>query len=420
MLNLLMAAPVLAHGGFPESKDVQLPTGDLDTPVVVTSFGLLLPGSDGAWSWICEEVAGSTGVGASLATSDGGFLFATVDGVVRSDDGCAWGAVEGELDGLYVTSLTEDAATPGVVWATSGTSGSDNALWRSEDGGRRFEAWATFGDGSTVRGFLQGGSGLPLYAFGWRDGVPWMWSSEDGDAWSEAEVPLGDGALVYPLAVDAEDRALFRTPGGTEDALRRGTAGGDFEELGRFAGAVGAVDVGPDPDAIYVGVVDVGLMWSLDDGLTWSGPDEQPRVGCLVSSGDARFVCSHNWADGAAVLRGERTDGDPTAWTWDEVLWLGDVRGVLDCPADSTTALACEPLWEDVAAASGLDLEAAPEDTAGAEDSGGAATDKGSCGCAAANLGGGWALLAALVALVGRGRRGARRAPRVAMPPSRR
>lgn len=368
-LALLTSPPAAAHGGFHQSLDVGEVTSAQPDPTVVSTYGLMAPveGSED-WSWVCEEVAGPAGFGASLQVG-GRWLLATFDGVLRSDDLCDWQLVEGPLQGLYVTGLYADATVTDRLWATSASGDATNALWRSDDRGESWTAHATFGEEVTLRGMAQAPTGLPMWAVGWDDVQPTAWVTADGDTWTPHALPSTDVYSVSMLGA-AEGVAWLRLVGAETDTLLRLDADGAASAVLAIEDTITAFDAGPAAGELYVGGTTAGLYHSADGGQTWQGPSLAPQPGCLRTRGGERYVCAHNWADGAAVLRTPLQGGDPATWTWEPVLWFGDVRTLHACPADSVTAVACATLWENASPEAGFDQERDDTDGGAAGDSG--------------------------------------------------
>lgn len=388
-----------AHGGFPESLELSFASPEDEAPLVLTSFGLLAE-QDGRWAWVCEEIAGADGVATALALPDA-WLLATTSGLLRSADGCDW-ARPTALEGQYVTALWADRLSADTVWATTHLEGGDGGLYRSTDGGQSFEAAGEWGAGASLRGVRQGADGA-LVVVGWVEGAAWLWRSADGQDWTGVALPVSAEASLGLLAVDGEGAAWVRASTSATDQLGRVATDGTFTEIGSFDDTILAFDAGPAPGQLLLSLSAAGLRASTDDGQTWSEADDSPTPKCLITQGDRRYACTHNWSDEAAVAWTDAAGSDPGAMTWTPVLWFGDVHEPLDCPASSATATTCEPLWETVVASSGMDLERAADDSGADADKG-----PGSCGCAATSSSGAGAWLMA-VALVWARRRFATR-----------
>ncbi len=369
-----------AHGGIHESEGLGEVGSPGSTPDVVTNYGLLTPVGSRDWAWICEEVVSTQGFTAWLEL-DGRWLIGEYDGLYTSEDRCDWPLQDGLLSGLYVTGLYQDTTTTNRVWATTATAKADNALFVSDDGGQSWSEFASMGVGSTLRGMAQAPEGLPIFAVGWLedrggDVVPEAWITTDGDTWQAHPLPADS---VYSVGVlgYADGAAWLRAAGASTDTLLRLDADGTTTSMLELDDVITAFDSGPDAGTLYVGGKVAGLLGSSDGGTNWSTPVLSPEPGCLESRGDERYICSQNWADGAALQRTTRVGGDSSTWTWQDVLWFGDVHGVLDCPAGSDVAEVCDPLWEKVKAEAGFDLESTGDTGADSGGDGGATDDTG-------------------------------------------
>lgn len=369
---LLLPAAAFAHGGIHESLGLGEVPPDGGLPDVVTTYGLLTPVGTRDWAWICDEVVSSLGFTAWVQV-DGRWLVGSYDGLYTSEDGCDWPLQDGLLAGHNVTDLRLDPITDGRVWATTGTAKADNALFVSDDGGTSWTRYASMGVGTTLRGLAQAPEGLPIFVVGWveaggGDVVPMTWITTDGETWQAVALPRDDVYSVGMLGY-AAGAAWVRAAGASVDRLLRVEADGTTTAVLEIDDVITAFDGGPDDGSVYVGGKVVGLYGSQDGGTTWSGPDLSPEPGCLESRGDQRYICSQNWADGAAMMRTSRRGGDSSSWSWEALLRFGDVHGVLDCPAGSEVAETCAPLWDKVQAEAGFNQQA---DT-GASDTGGGA-----------------------------------------------
>ena len=393
-LLLIWSGLARAHGGFPWATDVSFPPDDPEHPVVVTTFGLLAQEESGEWGWVCEEVVGTIGMTAFVAVEDGVWLAGGVDGIYRSADRCSWSRTGPPTDDLYVTSFLRDAYTPGRLWATTGTGDADNALFSSDDNGLTWQVAHSFGSDLTLRMVIQDPDSARLAALSWRDGLPSLWLTEDRESWTEIPLTVNEDALVYPLAFDDEGRVWLHAPDPYEDTLMRVAPDGTAETILVSDYKITAFDLGPGETVVY-GTQEEGLHASLDGGASWTTADAAPVPNCLRSQGDTRWICAHNWSDEAAVLSTPRQGTDPAEWEWQSELWFGDVHHMQTCDAESTTATVCGPLWETVAASSGLDLTRYEPDTGGTSDK------ESGCGCSTAPGSGravGIALLAAISA----------------------
>lgn len=393
----LLPLSVQAHGGPHDSVDVGQ-AREVGPPDLATNYGLLLPGAGEDWTWICEEVVGPQGFQAQ-AQVQGRWFLGSVGGLQSSADGCDWPWVGGgALDGLFVTSVHADVASPTALWVTTASADQAHPLWRSEDLGETFSPAGSFPAGATLRGFGQGPTGLPWFVVGWEGAQPMAWISADGAGWSSHPIPADDVYGVAILGV-AEGVAWLRTSGLDQDRLVRLDPDGTLTTSLQIADTITAFDAGPAAGTLHVGGRGVGLRTSQDGGESWGPATGEPAAGCLRTRGDSRYLCADDPEDGAALLRAPLVAGDAAGWTWTPVMSYGQVRGPLDCPADSDVARLCEPLWEVASPEAGFD--AAPEGDSGAAGETGQApvAPAGPSGCCSgrgaglALLGPGWLLL---------------------------
>lgn len=370
-LSALLAPAAVAHGGLHQSTALEFgPHG----PVLETTYGVIRRAEDGQWSWICEEVSGLAGDGWTFSVgADDRMWFTGIGGANTSADRCEWAALDGPAAERFFTSIVPDPARPGVVWATTGNGSEPNPILRADDGGVAFVDGAVVDDAARLRSFGVAADGR-LWAQGMIDVEVWAWTSTDGEGWSgvalgevDRGATLGDvgpdgSAWVVTRSADAEQ--LWRVPPDLSPVLV-------FETPERIDG----VSAGPGADEVWLGGRTLPLRGSTDGGETWMEPDDAPSVGCLERHDGARWLCSDNWVDGAALSRVPVGQEDGV---WEDVLWFGDVHRVEPCAAGTTGAAECDPLWADLDPESGMDLEPRADG-----DSGMTQAPGGSAGCCA-------------------------------------
>ncbi|MCK6526974.1 hypothetical protein L6R50_05230 [Myxococcota bacterium] len=410
LLAVLAPAAARAHGDLPQSTDVVFEDPSDPLPLVLTTFGVLVPRAGDDWEWVCEDVVGSGGISDFEALPSGTWLFGTAQGLWRSVDRCSWERVGGAVEDLDFTQVSRDVAEPDVVWAATASGGRDNALWRSGDGGSTFAAFASFGEGSTVRGFLQGPDGASFWVFGWRDLSPWLWRSEDGLVFDEHPLqPMAPGTSVYPLGLDPADPSVayvaLRVLDPPHDELGSVAADGTIEALLEVPDEIVAFAAGPEEGRMVAGGRYAGLYATADGGATWSGPDDAVEAGCLVDRGGVRYRCTHPFADGASVMAALAGGGE-----LQPVQDFADVCRPYECPAGTEVAEVCGPLWEATREEAGLCLGEAEQETP-APDPG---CDGGGCAAAGGAEPGAGTLAPAL--LLGLRRRAPPASPRAAGP----
>jgi len=374
VVGLLLAPTAHAHGGLHQSTGLDFGP---DGPILETTYGVIRQDRDGEWSWICEEVSGIAGDGWTFSVgADGRSWFTGIGGANTSTDRCTWEPLAGPAADRFFTSIVPDPTRQGVVWATTGDGSEVNPILRAGDGGLDFADHAIVDDAARLRSFGVAEDGR-LWAQGMIELEVWVWTSTDGEAWSG--VALGDvdrGAALGDVGPDgsawvvtrsADAQQLWRVPPDLSPVLV-------FETTERIEG----VSAGPGADEVWLGGRSLALRGTRDAGESWEEPGDAPSVGCLERHDGQRWICSDNWADGAAlskVVVGEESGA------WSEVLWFGDVRRVEACEAGTTTAIECDPLWAGLDPESGMDLE--PREDPDGDDSGGGTDPIGTGGCCA-------------------------------------
>jgi len=345
LLLFAVMAPSLAvgHGAFPESRALSFRDPGDALPLVLSTFGLLIPQAPGDWQWVCEEVASGAIVTDVLALSSGRTLLATGAGIRFSDDLCNWQTVEGDVGFADVAQM--DLSDEGDLWVANAEPGLGGGLWRSSDGGATFEAqWTSiFGEDVSVNGFVFGADGTPQFVTGdlgdgpvwwWRDGADWTVTttdSVDGDAAYALSLSVGGDEVFVALRTGAGDKLIAVSKDGTQrPCLER-------ETLQDF---ILEASAGPGVGEIRLATVNTGLWTSFDDGTEWQSPQEPPRAGCLQRVGSDFYQCTDNYIDEATLIK---HSGDPSQA--EPVLRFGEVRETLGCSEDSDVIRICEPLW---------------------------------------------------------------------------
>lgn len=400
LLALALSGPAAAHGGLHQSTALEFGP---DGPALETTYGVIRLAEDGEWSWICEEVSGLAGDGWTFAVAaDGRMWFTGIGGANTSADRCDWAALEGPAAARFFTSIVPDPTRPGVVWATTGNGGEANPILRAGDGGVLFEDGAVVDEAARLRSFGVAEDGR-LWAQGMIDSEVWVWTSSDGVDWDGVAVAEVDrGAVLGDVGPDGSAWVVTRSA--EVEQLWRVSPDLDPVSVFETAERIEGVSAGPGPDEVWLGGRSLPLRGTTDGGGAWTEPDGAPSVGCLERHDGARWVCSDNWADGAAL---SRVPVGQEAEAWEPVLWFGDVHRVETCAAGSLTAEECDPLWADLDPESGMDLESVDEDPDSGGDVGEPGMSSGCCASGGANTMGLW-----LLPLVGLGwglrRRGGR------------
>lgn len=192
------------------------------------------------------------------------YLLST-NGFFRSGDlGKTWQLGEGIQRGSYLWQLAIDSADPAVLYLSTATE-----LFRSLDRGAhwaRIAAETIGGDGYILDVAALGDR---VYISLPRKGI--FYSSDKGSTWTRA-----DHGPAEPLALAAASGVVYASsegnghPGGLFRSIDRGDSWERTTNDGLLALAVTAVAVDPsDPDVLYAGADNTGLLKSIDRGATW-------------------------------------------------------------------------------------------------------------------------------------------------------
>lgn len=366
LMALLQGSAIAwAHSGLPESTNVLFQSPETELPLVSTTFGLLSPAGAGSWRWTCPEVMSGdellvAGLGVDGTRYMGGYF-----SLWRSPDGCSWNIVP-ELQGLLITQIDRDTLDSNRLWVSTATANTYNALWCSDDSGASFAPCAYFGESSRVSGFAQGPEGVPWFAAGWWNDLPHVMYSETGAAWQIFRLDEYSDYGIDVLALDPldETQVYVQLDGDEVDFLARFGTDGALEILLEIPDQIFAFSIGFEPNELIVGGAYTGVYTSQDGGQTWSDPDLTYEANCYVTQGTRRFQCVNNYISSASVLI-VHADSDLV----EKSAYFGDVHGVESCPAETETALICEPLWESYKYSIGMDLVPVEEEPTPVESS---------------------------------------------------
>ncbi len=344
----VVAGPARAHlgqeffGRFPFVDDAGAVVGG------GTSWGLVLPDAAGRFARVCEEAAGPLVTFAHAQPHRGRVLLGTDAGLVQSiDDGCGYDVVDNDLRATLPAALVALPATPDTLHVVTATTGVENRLWRSTDGGDSFVA-----RGPPVAGTL--------------DVVA---ASDDGRRVCVAgRTAAGPAAAARPLlrCLDDDADAFVDLDAAVAGRVRVSAVvvvpGGDLVVAGLDATAAGFVDRVDPALAVVVDArgplprhaTHAALVGDTLAVLARNGPRAQLFVTALSSStpfvpvdggptdclfaAGGRFVgCGKDrGADAPLFLRSD------DAVTWAPAVAFAAVRP-RPCPTDTPGALRCPP-----------------------------------------------------------------------------
>ncbi len=373
-LAALLPAVAAANGRAPLTNGVFLRPGDPSSLYVRTTFGLLISHDDGCtFRWVCEKAIGYGGeFDPKYAIATDGTIFATTFTGLRvsRDNGCTWSTATAErptTDPGYIAEIWIDAidiSPNGDVWVATAESAKPNDVYRSMDNGVTFTAmglaspvvwWKSIkiAKSDPQRVYVSGYQVAPTAQVQVRR------SDNGGQTWSTITLPdtvkFGATPIVHITAVDPGNPDHFyltsldaNPPGG--DRVYRTTDGGtSFTEVAATTDRVRDIIVRSNGSGL-IATINGGTFESAGPAAPFTRLGEArpvaqdvrpPQAGCLAQKADGTLVgCGANWApDYMAVGRASQ----PLAWQ--KLFRFVELAGPVECPAGSTEAVQCEPLW---------------------------------------------------------------------------
>ena len=395
MSVLLLLSVAHAHvDGLLQGVDVLLDGG----VGIETSFGLLWSRDGSDYSWLCHEAITAKGavITPRYAQSTDGILLGVVPvleqtreaglALYRSADGCDWDAPPG-LDGLVLSDVVFDPSDPehALLITADLTAGADNHILRSTDAGQSFSAVLTAAE-RLFRTVAVSPAGAVWASAVWYDsGAGYLYRSTDGETFTEVAVPMPGSHLpvdVDVIAVSPDDPLtawVVVGPYGSDVLLRTTDGGESFQEVFAVDGDIisGAAVAG---GGVWLSVSGQTLYWSADGG-SFALVEDGPVTLGLTSAGGETWLATDAIIGGGTIAH-RVTDGvDIVA-----AMHLSTLGPPPTCPAESHSALLCDPLWESLEVRLPLppsgdsgELEDDSDGDSGSVDTG--VPEAASCGC---------------------------------------
>jgi hypothetical protein len=377
LLTAALASDAAANGRPPATNGVTFHPADASALYIRSTFGLLVSKDDGcSFRWVCEKAIGYGGeFDPKYAIATDGTIFATTfEGLrVSRDGGCSWVTATADqpkgpdnLDGIWIDAL--DIAPDGTVWIATAESAAPNDVYSSSDNGVTFtprgqnsttiwwksvkaarsNAARVYLTGYQVAGLLPDGTQATPTAHLRRSdtgGLSWLPLELFGSRRNPPDMKFGPTPIVLVAAIDPKnaDTLLLisvNANGNKGDRLYRSTdAGYSFTEVLATTEPIRDTVFAQD-GAVYVATPS-GSFKSTDNGLTFAPLAGSPQLACLGQRSDGKLVgCGANWEpDFKAVA----VSSDSTQWS--KQFRFVELAGPLDCPAGTTCAQQCDPLW---------------------------------------------------------------------------
>lgn len=344
---LVASRPSLANGRFPAASQLVVDPGDATHLVLRTTYGIVQTMDGGGyWRWLCESSVGYGGIeDPAMGVLDDGTLLAGIgEGLAVSHDrGCDWAFAGGAATGRAIADVTVEKADASHAVALAYGGGAPSVL-ETLDGGATWQKAGVDLPADLLPWTIEvaPSDSTRLYVSGGLSGGGAVLERSDdrGASWTALPIDLGtassawiagiapnDPDRVYVRLDDASDRLVFTEDGGHAFAAIAAT----FGDMLGFA-------LSPDGAKVAIGGPKDGVSVASTSDHAFASASAT-AVNCLAWGDGGLYACGIEAADGFTV--GLSTDEGATFAPLHHLSELCP----LECPAGSTTATACDPLW---------------------------------------------------------------------------
>lgn len=373
---LAAAAPVSAHGRFPETHGVTFHPSDPLVIVTGSTFGPVITTDGGeTWRWACEAALMLNPLEdpSYVLMDDGSLLASGFGGLQRGTPSlCTFSEPDTDV-GFAITDVVRSPLDPMTAYAPTSAGGTAvNRVFRTTDGGASWDPTSDPIEQILFESLLVGSddelylSGIYPVTADRAEPEPFIHRSRDaGATWERFEfAPFAmDDRTLLLLAVDPNDpdhlfaQVLPDYAADREEVLVRSTDGGEtWTEAGRHR-RIGDVLFAPD-GTIFLGTEWVampsdptmpseayphGLHRSDDGGETFTVVRDDIDIGCLGWHEGQLWACADNYRDG--FLLGY---SDDEGATFEPSLVLSEMAGPVECDPSEGTPVACVVRDEDI------------------------------------------------------------------------
>ena len=361
-LAFAMSGPAFANGAFPDEFSVHFPATAPDRLIIGANFGVMISEDRGAtWRYACEPYITEDSSDPlaminvkyyQVGAGDGEiFQVATNYKMRRSgDDACTWATSGGALAPLQAFDLFPSPTDPAFVVAVGvEPTGGGSSIVASHDGGLTFDTTLISSpnlfSSLEVAASATAGTGT-IYATLSGPGIARLMRSDDlGATWPSANttnsptLPGGVVPVARIVAIDPESTSTvyLRLIGPPYDAIAIATGGGQTIEIAQtitnsaFSAFARATD-----KTLYAGTSDGKLYVrpppsAQTPSPPFAAPIKAPHFRCLgqrPGNTTDLYACGDMFQDGFSV--GVSHD---RGQTFEKVMKLGDLQGLLACPA---------------------------------------------------------------------------------------
>jgi hypothetical protein len=276
--------------------------------------------------------------------ADANLVAGLPDGLSVSGDQCAWARPAGDPR-VQVMDLAEDATGRRVV-AALGPFGSANGLQVSDDGGRFWRAGVR-----RERFFIETVEVAPsdperVYVSGYETGgiAVLLRSDDGGHSLREVTRDFLGGVDVYVAAVDPRNPDVVWVRSNRDRGtllLRSDEGGARLRRVAETRERMVGFALSDDGRTVWIGSQDraEGIQRAVAGG-PFARVRATVTVTCLRQHAGVLYVCTDEAVDGFAL--GCSLDGGDRI---DPILSLRDLAGPSLCPAGTSVADRCGPLW---------------------------------------------------------------------------
>ena len=385
MLWILLVFSLLPHpawghaGDILDSLDVELPETDTESVLLESSIGALWAEDGKDYQWLCHEAVTlpDTLLTPRYVVSSNATLLAALSSagagrerdipMYRSTDRCAWDPVSG-LDSYAVLDVVYHPERSTTVYAVANQPDgiSSNGVFQSNDDGRTWSATTLQATDRTFRSVLVTKEHLWSTAVNFSTQQGWIYRSDDGGlTWDE--FPLNLSGYASPpdvkLGTLHNDVLWFIVTQTLDD------------QLWSFDGTQSTQMAQAETKIMNATSIDSGVYVALwNEGIArWTGSElellpDTPKSYAVRSRDNRLYAATRPLFTNYGLMTSNEGDPFQPGWAYDALL------PPPECPADSDSHTACNPLWETLAA-----RLAPPVDTGEETDTGDTPPEK-SCG----------------------------------------
>jgi hypothetical protein len=356
LLGLLVVPEARANGRFPASNAVLFDPHDPKTIYVRVTFGLLASHDSGqTWHWVCERAIGFSGIEdpTYLVTPKGTLVAGTFSGVsVSHDGGCTW-EFSGKDQSPLVSDLAmrPDGTIVGIVSTYAKAGSYNNKVIVSKDDAGTFAASGGTLDPTLLLESIEvtPSDSNRLYISAVRgEGeartAAFLVSVNDGMSWVERpalELVKGEtAAFIANVDPKNADRVYVRTAGAPEAKTRllvTDDAGKTWRKVFESPSPLLGFALSEDGSKVFIGAKE-GVQIADSTALQFTR-GSSIEVQCLAVNGTTTWACS---TERSGFFVGSSTTG---AKSFEARVHLEEIKGPLECPAETNVAKICTGDW---------------------------------------------------------------------------